>query len=347
MPIPVPSHQADKANDEDSVGIDDVMPVAGSRPRKAHNGPGRTPFRGPQTMTQSLVRTSRATTPPGKHVACPGEAFAVKEAADGHVTGPQARTRSPVRTAKATTSPGKHVANPGEALAVKEAANDHDDLCHGMAPLREQMAVPGITAFRFAATIEDINPEDNWADTYGTFVATLRDKSTALATALAPEAAAQAYLTLDLEAKLFLVVHGLHWWVSIPPSRSSNKGHLVTFEGETLQGGEPPDLWRFEGDDDKLFELAPLAKTVLSLVAQFYRIPGKNDNKWFDKAGTDETGLWISRLIPIPTGWAALFLDYPDLGMAFHRVTDLINSVAKEKVGNFKILAWQMAYACH
>jgi hypothetical protein len=33
--------------------------------------------------------------------------------------------------------------------------------------------------------------------------------------------------------------------------------------------------------------------------------------------------------------------------MAFCRVTDLINLVAEEKVGNFKILAWQMAYACH
>jgi hypothetical protein len=46
-------------------------------------------------------------------------------------------------------------------------------------------------------------------------------------------------------------------------------------------------------------------------------------------------------------GWAALFLDYLDLGMAFRYVTDLINSVAEEKVGNLKILAWQMAYACH
>jgi hypothetical protein len=86
-------------------------------------------------MTQSLVRTARATTPPGKHVVCPGEALAVKEAADGHVTGPQTRTKSPVRTAKATTSPGKHVTNPGAALALKEAANDHDNLRHGMAPL--------------------------------------------------------------------------------------------------------------------------------------------------------------------------------------------------------------------
>jgi hypothetical protein len=26
---------------------------------------------------------------------------------------------------------------------------------------------------------------------------------------------------------------------------------------------------------------------------------------------------------------------------------DLINSVAEKKVGNFKILAWQIAYTCH
>ncbi len=164
------------------------------------------------------------------------------------------------------------------------------------------MAVPGTTAFRFAASMGDINPEDNWANAYGTFVATLHGESMALVTALALEAAAQAYLTLDLEAKTLLVVHGLCWWVSTPLLRSSNEGHLVAFEGETLQGGEPPVLWQFKGDNDKLFELAPLTKTVLSLVPQFYRIPGKNNDKWFDEARPDKAGLWISRLIPIPAG---------------------------------------------
>jgi hypothetical protein len=183
--------------------------------------------------------------------------LAIKEAANGHITGPWARTRSPVWTAKATTSQGKHVANPGEASAVKEAANDHDNLHNGMAPLQEQMAGPGTMAFHFAATMEDVDPKDNWSDAYGIFIATLLDKSTALATALVPEAAAQAYLTLDLKAKTFLVVHGLCQWVSSPLSRSSNEGHLVAFEGETLQDGKLPDLWRFKGDDDKLFELVP------------------------------------------------------------------------------------------
>jgi hypothetical protein len=119
------------------------------------------------------------------------------------------------------------------------------------------MAVPGTTAFRLAARMDDVDPKDNWANAYGTFVATLLDKSTALATALAPEAAAQAYLTLDLEAKTLLVVQGLRCWASTPSSCSSNEGHLVAFEGKTLQDGEPPDLRRFKGDDDKLFELPP------------------------------------------------------------------------------------------
>jgi hypothetical protein len=87
-------------------------------------------------MTLSLARTSKATTPPSEHVVRPGEASAVKEAANGQVTGPWTMTQSPVQTSKATTSPGKHVARPGEALAINEAADDHDNLCHGIAPLQ-------------------------------------------------------------------------------------------------------------------------------------------------------------------------------------------------------------------
>jgi hypothetical protein len=87
-------------------------------------------------MIQSQVRTSKATTLPGKHVTRPGEASAVKEAADGHVTGPWTMTRSLVRTSKEMASPSKHVAHPGEALAGKEAADDHGNLRHGVTPLQ-------------------------------------------------------------------------------------------------------------------------------------------------------------------------------------------------------------------
>ncbi len=135
MPATVPSARADKANNEGSIGIDDVTPVAALKPQKAHNGHRRAPVKGPWVIPQSPVRTSKATTLPGKHVARPGEALAIKEAADGHVTGPRTMTRSPGQTSTATTSPGKLVVRPGEVLAIKEAANAHDDLRHGMALL--------------------------------------------------------------------------------------------------------------------------------------------------------------------------------------------------------------------
>jgi hypothetical protein len=224
-------------------------------------------------------------TPPGKHVLQPGEALVVKEAAKGHVTGPWTRTRSPVWTFTATTSPGKHVVGPEEVLAIKEAANSHKNLRHGMALLQEHMAVPGTTAFCFALTMDEVDPEDNWANAYGIFVATLFDESMALAPALAPETAAQAYLTLNLKTTTFLVVHGPRQWASTPLSSSSNEGHFMAFKGETLQDGKPPDLWRFKGDNDMLFELAPLTKTVLSLVAQFYQIPGKKMTNGLTRPG--------------------------------------------------------------
>ncbi len=112
-----------------------MMPVAASKPQKVCNGHHRAPVKGPWAIPQSPVQTSKATTPPGEHVARPGEALAIKEVANGHVTWPWTMTRSPGQTSKATTSPGKLVACPGEVLAIKEAADAHDSPRHGMAPL--------------------------------------------------------------------------------------------------------------------------------------------------------------------------------------------------------------------
>ncbi len=111
------------------------MLVTALKPQKACDGNCHAPIKRPWAIPQSPVRTSKATMPPGEHVACPEEASAIKEAANNHITGPHTMTRSPGRTSKATTSPGKLVAHPGEALAGKDAANAHHNLRHGMAPL--------------------------------------------------------------------------------------------------------------------------------------------------------------------------------------------------------------------
>jgi hypothetical protein len=50
------------------------------------------------------------------------------------------------------------------------------------------MAMPGMTAWRFAATIGSLNAKDGWAEEYGTFVARLLDEKTSMETALSPTA---------------------------------------------------------------------------------------------------------------------------------------------------------------
>jgi hypothetical protein len=135
MPTPVPSAWVDKANNDGSIGINNVTPVAALKPQKARDGHRCVPVKGPWVIPQSAVRTSKATTPPSKHVTRPGEVSAVKEAANGYITGPRTMTRSLGQTSKAMMSPGKLVACPGEALAIKEVADVPNNLRHGMAPL--------------------------------------------------------------------------------------------------------------------------------------------------------------------------------------------------------------------
>jgi hypothetical protein len=174
-----------------------------------------------------------------------------------------------------------------------------------MANLWAAMAMEGTTACQFAEAINASDVDDDWADEYGTFIASLHDKATALARALSLAAKSQAYLTLLPEADTFVVVHGLHRWVTAPPSRSVNEGRLVAFEGETLgeDSREPPDLLRFDGEEDELFKLLSLSKVDLGQVASFYDGNSLHrDCKWFDKASLDEVkGVRLGRLIPIPT----------------------------------------------
>jgi hypothetical protein len=115
---------------------------------------------------------------------------------------------------------------------------------------------------------------------------------------------------------------------------------------ETLQDGGPPDLWQLDSNEAQLFQLFPFSRVDLKKVSQFYN-DEDNDNEFFDVGNHNhQDSHWVSRLIPIPMGWAALFIDYPPLGVAFCHVMDLINSIAADKANNFRILAWQGACAC-
>jgi hypothetical protein len=212
------------------------------------------------------------------------------------------------------------------------------------------MAVPGTMAWRFAATINSLDAKDDWAEEYGSLVARLLNERTAVETALSPAAKTQTYLALTPQANTFIVLHGLHRWTANPPSRSVNEGRLMAFEGETLgkKGHNPPDLMRFEEEEGQLFKRCSLKPIDLDRIANFYdgTFP-KRDTAWFGEAKFDkEAGTRLGRLIPIPTAWAALFLDYPNLATALRWVRALISSVKMERLGNFKLLAYSMAYAC-
>ena len=103
------------------------------------------------------------------------------------------------------------------------------------------MTTEGTAAFRFADAVDPSDWDDEWADQYGDFVASLYNKEMALSLALTPAAKAQTYLALLPNSDFFIVLHGLHRWVTTPPSRSVNEGKLVAFEGETLgkNGAKP------------------------------------------------------------------------------------------------------------
>jgi hypothetical protein len=44
----------------------------------------------------------------------------------------------------------------------------------------------------------------------------------------------------------------------------------VAWEGETIEDGGPPDLWRLDDNDAQLFELFPFAGVDLRKISQFY-----------------------------------------------------------------------------
>jgi hypothetical protein len=109
------------------------------------------------------------------------------------------------------------------------------------------------------------------------------------------------------------------------------------------------NLWRFNKPHEALFRLVKLPPVALHDVAMFYA--SDNNNNYYkdtimpDKGG-DRWAPMCGCLIPIPGEWAALFLDYLDLGTTFGLILDLINWVDKTKQVKFSYLAQSVAYAC-
>jgi hypothetical protein len=155
-------------------------------------------------------------------------------------------------------------------------------LRHGMAGLEAAMAVSGSTASRFAerawahqATAEDVATEhaaicrlilDNQAGAFGR--------------ALGLEATERTYLAILNAEGVYLVVHGLQWWVDAPGGARNHRGQIVAFKGEVQRGMDIPNLWRFEEPDNQLIRLLALPPVLLSNTARYYDKEKNGEYYW-------------------------------------------------------------------
>ena len=231
------------------------------------------------------------------------------------------------------------------------AQPDGHGLRHGMARLEAAMAVAGSTAARFAerARASRATAEEAATEHEGVCREIVEDQASALVKALEPKATGRAYLAMVNAEGVFSVMHGLQWWTEAPGGTRHQRGHMVAFEGEVRTGTGVPNLWRFDELEEHLFRPITLPTVSLSDTATFYAeeanseyyratvVPDAGGAGWAPACG---------RLIPIPVTWAPMFLDYPDLGTAFCRLVDLINSVDGAERDKFTYLAQSMAHAC-
>ncbi len=104
--------------------------------------------------------------------------------------------------------------------------------------------------------------------------------------------------------------------------RSHLEGCIVVSKGKVQDKYGLPLLWMFNKSDKNLLQLARLPATVLAHATLFYR-RGNWDDCFHSQATPPppkwhgETIMTFRGLIPIPVGWAPLFLDYLSMGAAF------------------------------
>ena len=117
------------------------------------------------------------------------------------------------------------------------------------------------------------------------------------------------------------VIHHLFRWKAPDGGCSRLDGCIVAFEGEVLDAHGLPHLWRFAEEEEKLLQLRPLSAEVLEYAAMFYQQDGDRDrdDEFHDRqtpplGRRGATVQTCQRLIPIPVGWAHMFLDYPPHG---------------------------------
>ena len=145
----------------------------------------------------------------------------------------------------------------------------------------------------------------------------------------APE---RAYLVVMNGGVHMSIIHHLFRWKAPEGERSCLDGRIVAFEGEVLDGHGLPHLWRFAEEEEKLLQLQPLSAEALEYAARFYQ-DGDRDDAFHNRqilplGGHGATVQTCQRIIPIPGGWAHMFLDYPPMGVVYRWLLQLLSATA-------------------
>jgi hypothetical protein len=167
---------------------------------------------------------------------------------------------------------------------------------------------------------------------YTAWLRDLREDPTNPDSVITDRAPDWAYLVVMNRGEHMLVIHHLFRWKVPDSGRSHLDGRIVAIEGEVLDRHGLPHLWSFAKDEGRLLQLRPLSVEALEYAAKFYR-DGDRDDVFHDRqtlplgvrGATVQT---CQRLIPIPVGWAHMFLDNPPMGVAYRRMIQLMTVVA-------------------
>jgi hypothetical protein len=220
--------------------------------------------------------------------------------------------------------------------------------------LVDNRSIHGTTASRLAGATRTAKAAPSWPGIcayYVAWVRALRQEPTNPEAAINKDAPERAYLAVMNGDKHLTVLHHLHRWRAHDGGCSRLDGYIVAFEGEVRDAHGVPLLWRFDEEEAGLLHPGPLPASALNHASLFYREGDKDDRfhtRWtpLPPGGQEETIKTFGRLIPIPVGWASMFLDCPSFGVAFRRVIQLMLSANPEERSHLRPFCEGFAWAC-
>ncbi len=220
--------------------------------------------------------------------------------------------------------------------------------------LVDNRSVHGMMASRLAEATRTAKAAPSWPGIctyYAAWVRALRWEPTNPEAAINKDAPERVYLAVMNGDKHLLVLHHLHWWRAHDGGCSHLDGYIVAFEGEVRDAHGIPLLWRFDEEEAGLLHPGPLPASALNHASLFYREGDKDDRfhtRWtpLPPGGREETIKTFGCLIPIPVGWASMFLDCLSFEVAFHQVIQLMLSADPAERSHLRPFCEGVARAC-